>query len=273
MTEAHIDSSILQSFHHFLYYYQASNLPCGVIVARADLDKSWISKLKEHLEKEEPATAVQVNYDAKKGIIGLLLDGCNLGYTHFYALYVKEFLKEHDRLTGTMIVGSFPENSDDAEQMLFHMIKEIIDNKRDGKEIQVFKNPTLKKTETSSILIVDQDVHILQLLKKYLEHHTKYTVHTATDGKSGLDLYKKLLPDLVITEINLSAVDGYQFIKQIKNMDEQTRGHSEIIVLTNKHLEEDIKRTFEYGVAEYMTKPFSLIELQARIKRLVKVTE
>ncbi|WP_163536201.1 response regulator [Gracilibacillus sp. YIM 98692] len=270
MSKAPIDSNILKSFHHFLHYYQASQLTCGVIVAHADLDQSKLSKLKAYLEKEEPDTAFQINYDAQLGILGLLLDDCNLAYTHFYALYVKEFLEQHNRLTGFLLVGSFPENSNDAEQMLMNMMKEMTESNSDAKEIKVFENITKKTAETRSILIVDPDVSVRQLLKNYLESK-EYIVHTAKNGKDGLDQYKKLLPDLVITEINLSAIAGYQFINELKKIDEQSNRHSEIIVLTNKQMEQDIKRTFEFGVAEYITKSFSLIELEARIKRLVKV--
>ncbi|MDQ0300156.1 CheY-like chemotaxis protein [Salibacterium salarium] len=272
MTETHASSSIRQSFKQFLHYYQASNLPCGVIIAHATLDQPSINSLKAHLEKEEPATAFQINYDAQNNILGLLLDDCNLGYTHFYALHVKDFLDGEDRLIGEMIVGNFPENSDQAEQMLSRMINEMVIDQRNQQEIRVFDNQTIKKTEKNSVLIVDHDTSIIHLLGNYLQRKG-YIVHVATDGKKGLEQYKKLLPDLVITEINLSGIGGYQFIHEIKNIDKQSNGHSEIMVLTNKQLEDDIKRTFEYGVAEYITKPFSLIELEARIKRLVEVME
>ncbi|UOQ84287.1 response regulator transcription factor [Gracilibacillus salinarum] len=270
MTKAPTGSEILNSFQHFLHYYQASRLTCGIITARADLDPSAIEKLKGKLEKQEPETAFQINYDTELGIVGLLLDGCDLAYTHFYALFVKEFLEQANQLTGPVLVGSFPENSDDAEQMLAYMIEEMTDADNEEKEIKVFENITKAKTEMRSILIVDPDETILQLLKNYLESK-EYVVHTAQNGRDGLDQYKKILPDLVITEINLPAIAGYQFINELKQIDEHSNSHSEIIVLTNKELEENIKLTFESGVAEYMTKSFSLIELEARIKRLVKV--
>ncbi|MFZ4452723.1 response regulator transcription factor [Salibacterium aidingense] len=272
MTETRMNSSIIQSFKHFLHYYQASNLPCGLIIAHAALDQKGIHSLITHLEKEEPATAFQVNYDTEHHILGLLLDDCDLGYTHFYALHVKDFLEEKDRLMGEMVVGNFPENSDHAEQMLSRMINEMMIEQTNKQEIRVFDNETIQKTDKKSVLIVDHDNSIVHLLTNYLQRKG-YIVHAATDGKHGLEQYQHLLPDLVITEINLSGIGGYQFINQIKNIDKQTKGHSEIMVLTNKQLEEDIKRTFEYGAAEYITKPFSLIELEARIKRLVEVTE
>ncbi|KGX91101.1 response regulator [Pontibacillus halophilus JSM 076056 = DSM 19796] len=116
------------------------------------------------------------------------------------------------------------------------------------------------------MLLVDSDVKVLQLLTSYMQNKG-YTVHTALDGKEGVKQCEATRPDLVITELNLSALGGYQFIEQVRTMD---RTHTpEVVVLTNKQQEEDMKRTFDYGVAEYMTKPFSLIELEARVKRLL----
>ncbi|MGY4691441.1 response regulator transcription factor [Salibacterium sp. K-3] len=272
MPDTHVNSSIINSFNNFLHYYQASNLPCGLIIAHASLDQQGIHSLKAYLEKEEPSTAFQVNYDSEHHILGLLLDDCDLGYTHFYALHVKDYLEEKDQLMGEMVVGNFPENSDHAERMLSRMVNEMMINQRNQQEIRVFDNEVIQNTEKKTVLIVDHDNSILHLLTNYLQRKG-YIVHAAMDGKDGLEQYQKLLPDLVITEINLSGIGGFQFINQIKTIDKHTNGHSEIMVLTNKHLEEDIKRTFEYGAAEYITKPFSLIELEARIKRLVEVTE
>lgn len=272
MAQVHVGSRIIQSFNHFLHYYQTSQLTCGIVLARADLDEAWVSKIKAYLEREEPDTAFQISYDSSENILGILLDESNLAYTHFYALHVKDFLVKHQLLTGDLWVGSFPENSDGAEQMLFHMLWKMIDGNKETKELHVYQEQEQMSRQIRSVLLVDSDKNLLQLLKNYLQRKG-YIVHTATDGKKGIDVYEEVFPDLVITEINLSALGGYQFINQIKNRDDHSQEAAEIIVLTNKQLEEDIRRTFDYGVSDYMTKPFSLIELEARMKRLVKVSK
>lgn len=271
MSKAHVGSRIVQSFNHFLHYYQSSQLSCGVILARADLNQAEVKKVKAHLEKEEPGTAFQISYDTNEKILGILLDGCQLAYTHFFALHVKDFLNQRGQLTGDMWVGSFPENSDHAEQMMFDMLREIIEGDNQTKNIHIYQGQKKKEKQAKSVLLVDSDKSLVQLLTNYLERKG-YVVYTAEDGKEGVDLHQSILPDLVITEINLSALGGYQFINQIKNIDENSKGSTEIIVLTNKQLEEDIRRTFEYGVSDYMTKPFSLVELESRVKRLVNVS-
>ena len=270
MTNAHVGSRIIQSFNHFLHYYQSSQLSCGVILAHADLNQAEVRKVKAYLEKEEPGTAFQISYDSNEQILGILLDGCQLAYTHFFALHVKDVLNQRGQLTGDLWVGSFPENSDYAEHMMFDMLRYIIEGDHQSKDIHIYHGKK-KEKQTKSVLLVDSDESLIQLLTNYLERKG-YAVYTAEDGKAGVEVYQNVLPDLVITEINLSALGGYQFINQIKNIDENSKGDSEIIVLTNKQLEEDIRRTFDYGVSDYMTKPFSLVELESRMKRLINVS-
>ncbi|MBN8235923.1 response regulator transcription factor [Halobacillus kuroshimensis] len=272
MAATHIGSRIIQSFNHFLHYYQSSQLSCGMILARADMNEAGVREMEAYLEKEEPGTAFQVSYDPQEKILGILLDGCALAYTHFLSLHVKDVLSRNRQLTGDLWVGSFPENSDHAEQMMFDMLWKIIDGNHQTNDIHVYQGQKEKDQSTKSVLLVDSDQSLVQLLTNYLQGKG-YVVHTAEDGKTGVDVYQNVLPDLVITEINLSALGGYQFINQIKNIDEDSKKSTEIIVLTNKQLEEDVRRTFDYGVSDYMTKPFSLVELEARMKRLVSVSK
>lgn len=87
--------SLYDSFHHFLHYYQVSRLACGVIVAScANLSREALEELQAFMGKEEPKAAAQFCYDQDKGILGILLDDQKIGYTHFYSLYVKDFLEK-----------------------------------------------------------------------------------------------------------------------------------------------------------------------------------
>ncbi|WP_345240793.1 response regulator [Pontibacillus salipaludis] len=263
--EQQVGSRIIQTFHHFLEYYQESNLACGMIIARADLNAKELEKLKAHMERLEPEVGVQFSHDQTEGLVGILLDNRTIGYSHFYSLYVKDFLEENGFLSGSILVGSFPESSPYAEQMLFDMVSEIISENGPQGEIRVFKKENKKKND--SILIVDSDEKVLELVTSYFTHKG-YTVHTATDGKEGVAQYEKHHPSLVITEINLSALGGYQFIHHIQHLEAVKA--APIMVLTNKQLEEDVKRTFEYGVSDYVTKPFSLMELESRMVKLLQ---
>ncbi|WP_160849311.1 response regulator transcription factor [Pontibacillus yanchengensis] len=261
----HVGSRIVKTFNHFLQYYQESKLACGIIIVRTDLNEKELENLQSFMEKEEPTVGAQFSYDHSEGLLGILLDDCNIGYTHFYSLFIKDYLQQQGCLKGSLLVGSFPESSDYAEQMLFSMIWEMMDKPQDQYNIELFQYDRPSKECNRSILLVDSDESVLEILSSFLRGKG-YDVHTAKDGKEGLDQFEKIVPELVITEINLSALGGYQFINQVRDAEAPTQ----IMVLTNKHLEEDMKRTFEFGVSEYMTKPFSLIEIEARMKRLIE---
>jgi DNA-binding response OmpR family regulator len=73
------------------------------------------------------------------------------------------------------------------------------------------------------------------------------------------------LPDLVITELNMPILDGYQLIRSIQRHDSN---ESKVIVLTDNQLAGNRSRAYESGAADYLTKPLSISELEWKIKRL-----
>jgi len=118
------------------------------------------------------------------------------------------------------------------------------------------------------ILIIEDDASILLGLEKSLKFHG-YEVICAKDGESGLQLVAgKKSPDLIILDIMLPKLDGYQFCRQLRenNID------IPIIMLTVKKQEMDKVMGFELGADDYVTKPFSLLELLARIKAILRRT-
>lgn len=133
-----VGSRILKTFQKFLQYYEASSLACGVLIAKADLNHEWLEKLKDDMEKKEPEAGAQFTFDSSEGLLGILLDDSHLSYTHSYSRYVKEFLEENNLLTGSLLIGSFPENGHQAEQMMFSMIWQQMINEQEEKEIQIF---------------------------------------------------------------------------------------------------------------------------------------
>ncbi len=121
----------------------------------------------------------------------------------------------------------------------------------------------------NSILVVDSDAIICELLQIRLSLGG-FQVHTAHDGQEGLKLYDEVTPRLIITDLMLAGMDGYQFIQNIKKKEEESSEEPcKFMVLTGIRLEDDIQRCFELGAAEYMTKPFSPVVLEARIRNLL----
>jgi DNA-binding response OmpR family regulator len=88
----------------------------------------------------------------------------------------------------------------------------------------------------------------------------------AQDGREGLRLVESYQPDLVITELALPALDGYQVIQRIRS---SLNSGCPVVVLTDQAVEQDICKCFELGAADVIRKPFSPKELEARLKRLL----
>jgi len=117
-----------------------------------------------------------------------------------------------------------------------------------------------------NILIIDDTKSNIDLLLAFLEN---YNIFVATDGKSGLDILNENNIDLVLLDIMMPEMDGYEVCKRIRN----TPSISEIpiIFLTAKNQEEDIEKAYEVGGNDYVTKPFKHKELLARIDMQLKI--
>ena len=116
----------------------------------------------------------------------------------------------------------------------------------------------------SKILVVEDDLTLLELLKYNLSNQS-YEVLTATDGIQALELARRENPDLVILDILLPKLDGYDTCRFLRR-----DSSVPILMLTCKTEEMDKVMGLEMGADDYMTKPFSLKELFARIRALLR---
>jgi len=118
------------------------------------------------------------------------------------------------------------------------------------------------------ILIIEDDPGILLSLKDELESEG-YAAYSAEDGEQGLEMAKQQRPDLIILDIMLPAMDGYEVCKRLRMEGDTTP----IIMLTVKDKEIDRVLGLELGADDYVTKPFSLRELVARVKAVLRRTD
>jgi two-component system alkaline phosphatase synthesis response regulator PhoP len=118
------------------------------------------------------------------------------------------------------------------------------------------------------ILVIEDDPGILLSLKDELESEG-YTVYSAEDGEKGLEIAKQQRPDLIILDIMLPVLDGYEVCKRLRMEGDTTP----IIMLTVKDKEIDRVLGLELGADDYVSKPFSLRELMARVKAVLRRTE
>lgn len=117
------------------------------------------------------------------------------------------------------------------------------------------------------ILIVDDEDHIRELLKFNLEK-SGYNVYTANDGLEGLQLAREKQVDLILLDLMLPGMDGFEVCKEIRK--DNIISNVPIIMLTAKSEEIDKILGLELGADDYITKPFSIRELSARVKALLR---
>ncbi|MBR3999731.1 MAG: response regulator, partial [Clostridia bacterium] len=115
------------------------------------------------------------------------------------------------------------------------------------------------------ILVVDDDKHTRQLLRAILENE-HYTVSTAADGEKALALMDNEHIDLVVLDIMMPHMDGYEFTKALREVE----NNLPILMVSAKQLPEDKKKGFLVGTDDYMTKPIDEEEMLLRIKALLR---
>lgn len=118
---------------------------------------------------------------------------------------------------------------------------------------------------SQKVLVVDDEESILTLIKFHLEK-AGLTVITAEEGKKALEKVKEEKPDLIVLDIMLPGMDGIEICKRMRKEDY----HTPILMLTAKDEEIDKIIGLEVGADDYMTKPFSIRELMARVKALLR---
>ena len=117
---------------------------------------------------------------------------------------------------------------------------------------------------SGKILIVDDDKNICELLRLYIEKEG-YTVSIANDGKSALEMFDICGPDLVLLDIMLPLLDGWQVCREIRK-----QSQCPIIMLTAKGEVFDKVLGLELGADDYIVKPFETKEVIARIKAVLR---
>lgn len=117
---------------------------------------------------------------------------------------------------------------------------------------------------TKTILVVDDKASMRQLLREYLTEQG-YRVTEAGNGRSALPITEKESPNLILLDIMMPHMDGYQFISRIRR-----QSNVPIIMVTAKRQENDVVRGFELGADDYITKPFRMRELLMRIRAVLR---
>ena len=122
------------------------------------------------------------------------------------------------------------------------------------------------QTDKPEVLIIDDNIDIRTYLRSVLSE--KYNVSEAADGKVGLELARKIVPDIVLSDIMMPVMDGLAFCQQLKT--DKAISHIPVILLTARSLDEQRAEGYEHGADAYLSKPFSLRLLLSRIDNLIE---
>ncbi|MBD1820925.1 response regulator transcription factor [Cyanobacteria bacterium FACHB-DQ100] len=117
------------------------------------------------------------------------------------------------------------------------------------------------------LLLVDDEPGLREAVQAYLED-SGYTVHTATNGQEGWETVQRVLPDLVITDVMMPQVSGYEFLKQLR--DDPRFKTLPVIFLTARGMKSDRIQGYDAGCDAYLPKPFDPEELVAIVGRLLQ---
>lgn len=123
-----------------------------------------------------------------------------------------------------------------------------------------------ENTNRPTVLVIDDNTDIRQYERTLLQD--EYIVLEAADGKEGLSVAMKEVPDLVICDVMMPVMDGLEFTEQLKT--NTATSHIPVIMLTAKNLEEHRAEGYEHGADSYITKPFHSKVLLARIENLLR---
>ncbi len=121
-----------------------------------------------------------------------------------------------------------------------------------------------------NLVIIEDEEHIAELIRYNFEENG-YIVHVANNGKDGLALVQEVMPDVTLLDIMIPELDGIEVCRRLKQ-NEKTRDLP-VIMLTAKGSEMDKVLGLEIGADDYLTKPFSVRELLARAKAVLRRTQ
>jgi len=117
---------------------------------------------------------------------------------------------------------------------------------------------------TIKILLVEDEKTLVQIVSETLRSKG-FTVETAYDGAEGLKRFFEIHPDVLIADVMMPRMDGFEMVRRIRKTDD----HTPVLFLTAKSTPDDVVTGFELGANDYLKKPFAIQELIVRIKALM----
>ena len=157
-----------------------------------------------------------------------------------------------------------PSQIDERHQMQIHIPEKSIADLPQAENLTEDTVPTADAS-ASHVLIVEDNIELLRLMKRLLQ--PRYHVITANDGREALQLIQTNKVDIVVSDVMMPEMDGYELTDHIKH--NEIYSHLPVILLTAKTTEDDQQKALLTGADGYITKPFKIRDLQLRIDNLI----
>lgn len=125
---------------------------------------------------------------------------------------------------------------------------------------------------TNQILYVEDNPDNMRLVQKALKARG-YEVHGAVNGLDGLQAAEDLKPDVILLDINLPDIDGYEVARRLRNSDTPSLRYTPIIAITANALKGDAEKALASGCDVYMAKPINVRELWARVEAFLPMDD
>ena len=110
------------------------------------------------------------------------------------------------------------------------------------------------------VLLVEDETSLAMILSDTLEAQG-FEMRTAHDGEEGLRMFAEQKPDVLVADVMMPKMDGFEMVRRIRKTDSRTP----VLFLTAKTETQDIVRGLDAGASDYMTKPFGIMELLSRV--------
>lgn len=227
------------------------------------------------ISKEKQKTLFQRFYEGDYRKYNTIGTGIGLSLTkdlvelHGGSICVESDVKQGAEFIVTLPINRsyFKEEQIDEEAVL-PVQKTIVTNEEDT-SADTAESTSAEKVKAHTILVVEDNEELLQLMTRLL--HRDYNVLTAENGQEAVTVVENEEVDLIVTDVMMPVMDGIELCKYVKNNLEIS--HIPVILLTAKTKEEDRAEAYEVGADAFISKPFNLAVLHARIRNLLKSKE
>jgi signal transduction histidine kinase/CheY-like chemotaxis protein len=253
---------------------EAPTLPLGTaMVLVVDDDPDAVSLLQLYLEAEgysvtgaqDGETALQLAMELQPAVI--LLD---LLMPELDGFAVLERLKAHTATQDipVVIVSALADQEKGFSLGAIDYLTKPIDRQRLLGSVRRLTRPKSLEGVAPSVLIVDDDKELVDLVRIHLLMVGNFTVTCAYDGREAMEKVREQIPDLIILDILMPEMDGFEVVQALKG-DPRTR-HVPVIILTAKDLTEKERESLQLGTTRYLTKTlFSQEDLLAEVRDMI----